>query len=163
MATIASPRSGTGPQPPLMATPSSSRRTSLDTAHSSPSRGSTAGGPAAAAPAPAQQRRNRALLRDYYGLKPPPAAAGADDAAGAAAAPPRTPRDEAQVPPGAPDAAGFEPAAHVQALLAREGLDGVLREGGQLVSGELTSLFPCAPPARPLRGVITAEDQCGRD
>ena len=148
MATITSPRSSTAPLPPLLPTPSSSRRTSLDTTHSSPSRASTGAGPASSAPVPAQhQRRNRALLRDYYGLKPPPSsAAGADDA------PPRTPKDEAQVPHGAPDAEGFAPEAHVRELLAREGLDGVLREGGKLVGGEQCQ----APPLPLLRPPLAA-------
>ena len=154
MATITSPRSNAGPFPPPLPsrsplqTPSSSRRTSLDTARSSsPSRAPTG---AAAAPAGSTlPRRNRALLRDYYGLKPPPGALGAAGGEDGASGPPRTPRDDAQVPHGALDAKDLDPEAHVQEVLQREGLDGVLREGGRLVSGT-----PASPvrstPAYPL-------------
>lgn len=117
MSTITSPR----PSLTALTTPSSSRRTSLDP----PSRSQ------APSPQAAQPRRNRAALRDYYGLK---AAARADASNGAQ-------HEEATVRESELDAEGFDPEGYVRELLAREGLEGVLRIEAGLVNGTLTPAF----------------------
>lgn len=107
----------TSPRPSLTAltSPSSSRRTSFDP----PSR-SQASSPQANPP-----RRNRAALRDYYGLK---AGARADASNGAQP-------EEAAVRESELDAEGFDPEGYVKELLAREGLEGILRIETGLVNG----------------------------
>ena len=112
MSTVASPR----PSITL-----SSRRTSASTDTTTRS-GSTQRGPG---PATGSLRRNRAALRDYYGLKNA-APADARDV-------PQTPvldaEEESEL-----DKEGFEPEQYVKSLLAREGLEGVLRVEAGLVS-----------------------------
>lgn len=110
MSTITSPR----PSLTALTTPSSSRRTSLD-----PPSGSQA------SPQLDPQRRNRTALRDYYGLK---AAASADATNGAQ-------QQETAVRESELDAQGFDPEGYVREVLAREGLDGVLRIEAGLVNG----------------------------
>lgn len=115
MSTIASPR----PSISL-----SSRRTSTSTDTTTRS-ASTSRAPASAA---GSLRRNRTALRDYYGLK---AAAPADarNTANTLDA-----EKESEL-----DQADFDPEHYVQALLVREGLEGVLRVEAGLVS-EIRSL-----------------------
>lgn len=114
MSTIASPR----PSISL-----SSRRTSTDTTRST----STSRPSASAA---SSLRRNRTALRDYYGLKH------------------AAPADARDTPPGPTldsvheselDKPDFDAQAYVQDLLAKEGLEGVLRVEASLVS-EIRSL-----------------------
>lgn len=114
MSTIASPR----PSISL-----SSRRTSTDTTRST----STSRAPASAA---GSLRRNRTALRDYYGLK----AAAPVDGRDTPEAPALDAEQESEL-----DKADFDPQAYVRALLAKEGLEGVLRVEAGLV-GEIRSL-----------------------
>ncbi|TKA69546.1 hypothetical protein B0A55_06557 [Friedmanniomyces simplex] len=108
MSTIASPR----PSISL-----SSRRTSTSTdAGRSPS---TSRAPASAA---SSLRRNRIALRDYYGIKN----------AGSADVPPTPTLDSVQE--SELDRLDFDAHAYVQSLLAKEGLEGVLRVEAGLVS-----------------------------
>lgn len=110
MSSIASPR-------PSIAL--SSRRTSTSTdCSASATRQSTA-------PATGHQRRNRAALRDYYGLK----AGATDEGKNAAPAPTLDPETESEL-----DKEGFEPEQYVMDILAREGLEGVMRVEAGLVS-----------------------------
>lgn len=101
-------------------TPTSSRRTSLDTITrsqgTSPSR----------APPP-QQRRNRAALRDYYGIKSASAPAAADD-------PSAGPQHE-EGAASELDGEGFDARGYVGAVLGREGLEGILRVEAGLIGG----------------------------
>ncbi|KAK3720569.1 hypothetical protein LTR37_003618 [Vermiconidia calcicola] len=110
MSTIASPR-------PSISASSRRTSTSTDTSHAPPvDRGSL--------------RRNRAALRDYYGLK---AAAPSD----AHDTPPTVSLDverESEL-----DKANFDASAYVANLLAKEGVDGVLKVEAGLVS-EIRSL-----------------------
>lgn len=112
MSTIASPR----PHPSPISTPATSRRTSLD-GHSR----SAATSPARVAPQP---RRNRTALRDYYGLKSPST--------------PVLDGEDAAVKPSELDQDGFDAKKHVQSVLERESLDGLLKVEGDLVSGIAT-------------------------
>ena len=111
MSTITSPR----PSLTALTTPSSSRRTSLD-----PPSGSQAPSPHVDPP-----RRNRTALRDYYGLK---AAVSADAINGAQ-------QQETVVRDSELDAEGFDSESYVREVLAREGLEGVLRIEAGLVNG----------------------------
>lgn len=113
MSTIASPR------PSLTI---SSRRTSISTDRSA----------SATRPTPpiGSTRRNRAALRDYYNLK----AAAPADGRDASPAPVLDAEEESEL-----DQSSFDPEAYVQSLLAREGLEGVLRVEAGLVS-EVRSL-----------------------
>lgn len=113
MSTIASPR----PSLTSLTTPSSSRRPSLDLPQNPP------------------QRRNRAALRDYYGLKKPAAAAAPGEASRQ-----DTPHDETGVRESELDAEGFEAQGYVKGVLAREGLEGVLRIEAGLINGIWTPL-----------------------
>lgn len=117
MSTITSPR----PSLTALTTPSSSRRTSLDP----PSRSQ------APSPQVGPPRRNRAALRDYYGLK---AIAPVDASNGARHE--ETPVRESEL-----DAEGFDPEGYVREVLAREGLEGVLRVEAGLVNGTLAPTF----------------------
>jgi hypothetical protein len=111
MSTIASPRPSVSIRSP------SSTRTSFDNS----------------ARAPPNPRRNRAALRDYYGLKNTPADADADT---------KTSEETARTGLGPEedetltelDAAEFDADAFVDALLAKEGLQGVLKVEADLVS-----------------------------
>ncbi|KAK5729615.1 hypothetical protein LTR17_011802 [Elasticomyces elasticus] len=116
MSTIASPR----PSISL-----SSRRTSTSTdAGRSPSASR------ALASAAGSLRRNRVALRDYYGIKNAAPVDGRD-------APPTPTLDSVQE--SELDKPDFDAHAYVQALLAKEGLEGVLRVEAGLV-GEIRGL-----------------------
>ncbi|MCJ1422527.1 hypothetical protein MMC29_000407 [Sticta canariensis] len=117
MSTITSPR----PSLTALTTPSSSRRTSLDP----PS------GPQAPSPQVDPPRRNRTALRDYYGLK---AAVSADVINGAQ-------QQETVVRDSELDAEGFDSEGYVREVLAREGLEGVLRIEAGLVNGLRSGLL----------------------
>lgn len=116
MSTITSPRASVA----SLQTPTSSRRTSLDTVARSQ----------ASSPQP-QQRRNRAALRDYYGIK----------SSSTAAAPPTVDSvnvggsQQEEVRDSELDGEGFDAEGYVKGVLGREGLEGVLRVEGGLVSG----------------------------
>lgn len=113
MSTIASPR-------PSIAL--SSRRTSTSTDRSVSATRQPAGA------APGHLRRNRAALRDYYGLK----AGNPDDNSSSKDAPPTPtldPEIESEL-----DKEGFDPEQYVKEILAREGLEGVMRVEAGLVS-----------------------------
>lgn len=108
MSTIASPRASVSVRSP------SSTRTSLESSR---------------APQPA--RRNRAALREFYGLKNAPKEAGAKISEEST----RTelgPEEEETLTE--LDAADFDADAFVQNLLAKEGLQGVLRVEADLIS-----------------------------
>ncbi|SLM37045.1 hypothetical protein LPUS_06771 [Lasallia pustulata] len=115
MSTITSPRASVA----SLQTPTSSRRTSLDTVARSQ----------ASSPQP-QQRRNRAALRDYYGIK----------SSSTAAAPPTVDSvnvggsQQEEVRDSELDGEGFDAEGYVKGVLGREGLEGVLRVEGGLVS-----------------------------
>ncbi|KAK5126474.1 hypothetical protein LTR85_010710 [Meristemomyces frigidus] len=117
MSTIASPR----PSISL-----SSRRTSTST--DTTTRSTSTSRPAASAAG--SLRRNRTALRDYYGLKAAAPVDGRDT--------PDTPILDAEHESEL-DKADFDPQAYVQSLLAKEGLEGVLRVEAGLV-GEIRSL-----------------------
>lgn len=104
MSTIASPRLSSSVQ-----SPPSSSRSSISVDRQSVQ--STA------------QRRNRLALRDYYGLK---AEAPTDSSAS-------LPNEDAP-PPSELDKPDFDPQAYVADVLAKEGLEGVLRVEAGLVS-----------------------------
>ncbi|KAM0717021.1 hypothetical protein Q7P37_006873 [Cladosporium fusiforme] len=110
MSTIASPR----PSISL-----SSRRTSTSTDRSVSATRQPAG------PATGNLRRNRAALRDYYGLK----AGHADESKEAPPTPTLDPEIESEL-----DKDGFDPERYVKDILAREGLEGVMRVEAGLVS-----------------------------
>lgn len=112
MSTIASPR-------PSISLSSRRTSTSTDTTTRSASTSRPAG------PATGSLRRNRAALRDYYGLK---AGAPAD---GREAQSPVVAELEKQ---SELDQEGFDPDHYVKGVLAREGLEGVLRVEAGLVS-----------------------------
>lgn len=127
MSTITSPR----PSTPSLQTPTSSRRTSTDTTRS---RGVS---PAARTPQTHQRRGNRAALRDYYGLKAAPAAvpataAGLTTLSGHSA----LSVDDAEIKESELDREGFDAEKYVADVLAREGLEGVLKVEAGLISGE---------------------------
>lgn len=117
MSTITSPR----PSLTAVTTPSSSRRTSLDP----PSRSQ------APSPQTGLPRRNRAALRDYYRLK---AAAPVDSSNNAQ-------QEEAALRESELDAEDFDPESYVREVLAREGLEGVLKIEAGLVNGTLSPAF----------------------
>ncbi|KAK4542348.1 hypothetical protein LTR36_006804 [Oleoguttula mirabilis] len=117
MSTIASPR-------PSVTLSSRRTSTSTDTTTRSPS---TSRPPASGASNP---RRNRTALRDYYGLKTAAPANGRDTPETAVL----DAEQESEL-----DKADFDPQAYVQSLLAKEGLEGVLRVEAGLV-GEIRSL-----------------------
>jgi len=108
MSTIASPRASLS-----VRSPPSSSRTSLDTASTAQTR------PAGSL------RRNRAALRDYYGLKSGAPADGGTGVQGESAEASELDRE------------GFDAEAYVRDVLAREGLEGVLRVEAGLISGAL--------------------------
>jgi hypothetical protein len=108
MSTIASPR-------PSIAL---SRRTSTSTDRSV----SATRGPG---PATGTLRRNRAALRDFYNLKNSNAEGGKD----APPTPTLDPEIESEL-----DKDGFDPEQYVKDILAREGLEGVMRVEAGLVS-----------------------------
>lgn len=114
MSTIASPR----PSITL-----SSRRTSVSTDTTTRS----ASVSRAPAPTSTNQRRNRAALRDYYGLK------------NATATESSTPTSEVPPEDGVDDSAldkpDFDAEQYIKDVLAKEGLEGVLRVEAGLVSG----------------------------
>lgn len=114
MSTIASPR----PSISL-----SSRRTSAST-----DRSVSATRNAGPGPATGNLRRNRAALRDYYNLK---AGSSADESKDKDTPPPPTldPELESEL-----DKPGFDPEQYVKDILAREGLEGVMRVEAGLVS-----------------------------
>lgn len=116
MSTISSPRVSVA----SFQTPTSSRRTSIDTVTrsqaSSPSR----------LPQP-QQRRNRAALRDYYGIKP--SAAPVDTSNGLQH------EESVEATDSELDREGFDAEAYVAGVLGREGLEGILRVEGGLING----------------------------
>lgn len=112
MSTITSPRAS--PRVSTSVRSPSSTRTSFDLPTRTPA---------------APQRRNRAALRDYYGLK------GANDDGSEKEAPPS--RDELVEEPEALaelDNVQFNADAFVHNLLAKEGLEGVLKVEADLVS-----------------------------
>ncbi|KAI9839743.1 MAG: hypothetical protein M1837_002031 [Sclerophora amabilis] len=131
MSTITSPRIQSN-----LTTPNSSRRPSLDTGPTSPTRpGHNI--QTSHQQSPQQQRRNRAALRDYYNLKSLPSARQqqqqqhsqhSDDATG-----------QEEVQHSELDKAGFDAESYVQSVLEKEGLEGVLREEVGLVN-EIKSL-----------------------
>lgn len=112
MSTIASPR-------PSIAL--SSRRTSTSTDRSV----SATRQPAGPGPATGNLRRNRAALRDYYNLK----AGSTDDSKDAPPTPTLDPEIESEL-----DKEGFDPEQYVKDVLAKEGLEGVMRVEAGLVS-----------------------------
>lgn len=112
MSTIASPRPSTSLQSPA------SSRTSQEFPKP---------------PRPPNQRRNRTALRDYYGLK----ATEADPSQTLPTEPSQ--KDGASV--SELDRDGFDAAAYVKDALAREGLEGVLRIEGELISGTDSQLL----------------------
>ena len=125
MSTIASPRASVA----SFQTPTSSRRTSIDTVTrsqaSSPSR-----------VPPPQQRRNRAALRDYYGIKSS-APAAVDNSSSTS--------EHEEVKDSELDREGFDAQGYVGEVLGREGLEGILRVEGGLIAGALLhhiALFP---------------------
>jgi hypothetical protein len=109
MSTIASPRPSVSIRSP------SSTRTSFDSS----------------ARAPPNPRRNRAALRDYYGLKNTPADADTKISEETARTGLGLEEDETLTEL---DAAEFDADAFVDALLAKEGLQGVLKVEADLVS-----------------------------
>ncbi|KAK4890766.1 hypothetical protein LTR27_010585 [Elasticomyces elasticus] len=113
MSTIASPR-------PSVSLSSRRTSTSTDAGHS----------PSAPASAAGSLRRNRVALRDYYGIKNAAPVDGRD-------APPTPTLDSAQE--SELDKPDFDAHAYVQTLLAKEGLEGVLRVEAGLV-GEIRGL-----------------------
>lgn len=123
MSTITSPRlSFTS-----LATPSSSRRPSLD---SQPQSRSQAPSPSLSTNAlPAQRRGNRAALRDYYNLKNAGASNGAPH------------EESSSMPETELDAEGFDAEGYVRGVLARDGLEQILRVEGGLVNGMLCCDF----------------------
>ena len=114
MSTIASPR-------PSIAL--SSRRTSTSTDRSVSATRLPHTGPG---PATGNLRRNRAALRDYYNLK---AGAGEDSSKEAPPAPTLDPEVVSEL-----DKDGFDPEQYVKDVLAKEGLEGVMRVEAGLVS-----------------------------
>jgi hypothetical protein len=110
MSTIASPR-------PSIAL---SRRTSTST-----DRSVSATRHAGSGPATGTLRRNRAALRDFYNLKASNAEGGKDV--------PPTPTLETEIESEL-DKDGFDPEQYVKDILAREGLEGVMRVEAGLVS-----------------------------
>ena len=123
MSTITSPRA---PSLASSLTPSSSRRTSLDTitSHSRPS------SPARPHQSQPHQRRNRAALRDYYGLKSAPAAASEAESTGS-----HEDLDWKESELRELDREGFDAEGYVKEVLSKEGLVGILRVEGGLISG----------------------------
>ncbi|TKA32096.1 hypothetical protein B0A50_01343 [Salinomyces thailandicus] len=115
MSTIASPR----PSISL-----SSRRTSTST-----TRSASTSQPAASASAAGSVRRNRTALRDYYGLNHAAPADGRE----------KSSLEIEKESDSELDKADFDPEAYVHSLLARDGLEGVLRVEASLV-GEIRSL-----------------------
>jgi hypothetical protein len=113
MSTIASPR-------PSIAL--SSRRTSTSTDRSVSATRVPHTGPG---PATGNLRRNRAALRDYYNLK----AGGAEESKDAPPAPTLDPEVISEL-----DKDGFDPEQYVKDVLAKEGLEGVMRVEAGLVS-----------------------------
>jgi hypothetical protein len=111
MSTIASPR-------PSIAL--SSRRTSTSTDRSVSATRNPGPGPATG-----NLRRNRAALRDYYNLK----AGSADQSKDVPPTPTLDPEIESEL-----DKEGFDPEQYVKDILAREGLEGVMRVEAGLVS-----------------------------
>lgn len=122
MSTITSPRASVV----SLQTPTSSRRTSIDTVirsqASSPSR----------VPQP-QQRRNRAALRDYYGIKPSKAPV---DTSSGLHHEERTEAVDSEL-----DREGFDAEAYVAGVLGREGLEGILKVEGGLINGSLCTPY----------------------
>lgn len=108
MSTIASPRDSSSVRSP------SSSRTSLDI-------------PAAPRSQAGSQRRNRAALRDYYNLK-----VASEQASEQSPSSEQGPSDT--VATSELDKEGFDAAAYVKAVLAKESLEGVLRIEGDLIS-----------------------------
>jgi len=111
MSTIASPR-------PSIAL--SSRRTSTSTDRSVSATRNPGPGPATG-----NLRRNRAALRDYYNLK----AGSADESKDVPPTPTLDPEIESEL-----DKEGFDPEQYVKDILAREGLEGVMRVEAGLIS-----------------------------
>ncbi|KAF2096807.1 hypothetical protein NA57DRAFT_58694 [Rhizodiscina lignyota] len=109
MSTIASPRQSSSLRSP------SSSRTSLELPQSQATR-------------PQNQRRNRAALRDYYGLKATVVDGEAPNV------PPSEPVHKDIGPVSELDRNGFDAAAYVKDVLAKEGLEGVLKVEGDLIS-----------------------------
>ena len=138
MTTITSPRPSFTSLAPT-ATPSSSRRPSLDTPL--PSRSQN---PSPSRPAfnqnpnlnPTRERRNRAALRDYYGLKNSSLGEGEKGKQEEGDADGGGEGKESEL-----DAEGFDAEAYVRGVLGREGLEGVLRVEGGLVAGMSFILF----------------------
>ena len=118
MSTIASPRetSVTGRRVPLISTPTSSSRPSLENPRSSeasPSRGSST---------QAQPRRNRAALREYYNLK-----RSQEEAVNDAASEVSSVHDYSEVQDSELDREGFDGEAYVKSLLETQSLGELLR------------------------------------
>ena len=111
MSTIASPRPSIAP---------SSRRSSTST-----NRSVSATRNAGPGPASGNLRRNRAALRDYYNLKP----GAADESKELPPAPALDPEIESEL-----DKDGFNAEEYVKTILAKEGLEGVIRVEAGLVS-----------------------------
>lgn len=129
MTTIASPRLAS-PSTPLR-TPSSSRRTSLDTTStSSPARLPLPPSSATTSAVPQVARRNRAALRDFYGLQKPATAEVPGGSIG---------QEQIHDSGSELDREGFDAEKYVRDMLGREGLEGVLKEEGGLVTGNTTN------------------------
>ena len=128
MSTIASPRVSTSVRSP------SSSRTSLEIPTSTTSKKS-------AGPLP---RRNRAALRDYYGLKGATSAAATDNRSLSPAdrRPSHRGHEGAPEPLSELDKDGFDAEMYVRDVLAKEGLEGVLKVEADLVSREQVFAYP---------------------
>ena len=124
MATVSSPRPSLTSYPPSTSA-DSSRRTSVDTSTRSQSRqSSTSQDPIPASQLQPQQRRNRAALRDYYGIKnaaPPEATSGLQ-------------HEDLDNKESELDRKGFDAEAYVKDLLAREGLEGLIKVEAGLIN-----------------------------
>lgn len=101
---------------------------SISTSPRPPSLESTPTSSRTGSPAPGPNRRNRAALRDYYGIKN---ATSVDDSRA------NPQQEEAFIVKASPlDAEDYDAEAYVRSVLAKEGLEGVLRVEGSLVSGQ---------------------------
>lgn len=114
MSTIASPR----PSISL-----SSRRTSASTDTTTRSASVTR-------PPPTNTRRNRAALREFYGLK------GQEVPNSGSDTPARSPSLDERHEESELDRPGFNAEQYVKDVLAKEGLEGVLKVEARLVGGE---------------------------
>lgn len=115
MSTIVSPR-------PSLTLSSRRTSTSTDVTGRSPS--------TSRAPTTATTRRNRAALREFYGLK------DKDTATGESSTPARGASAEEKLPESELDKPGFDAEQYVKEMLAKEGLEGILKVEAGLVSGE---------------------------